>query len=69
MRTLLLLALAAAGEEERALPAGTELSIRLTQPVAHHLARAGDAVEAVLGAPSAWTVLPSSPRAGRSRER
>jgi hypothetical protein len=51
MLTLLLLALAAAGEDERALPAGTELSIRLTQPVAHHSAGVGDAVEAVLGAP------------------
>ena len=51
MRTLLLLALAAAGEDERALPAGTELSIRLIQPIAHHSAGVGDAVEAVLDAP------------------
>ena len=51
MRALLLLALVAGGEEERSLPAGTELSIRLTQPVAHHSAKVGDVVAAVLDAP------------------
>jgi hypothetical protein len=48
----LLLALAAApDEQERPLPAGTVLSIRLTSAVASHSARVGDAVVAVLGAP------------------
>ncbi len=69
MRALLVfvLALAAAqGEEERSLPAGSVLSIRLTSPVAHRSARVGDAVEAVLCAhvrvdgvpvvPAGWAV-------------
>ncbi len=52
MRAILFLALAAAAAaEERPLPAGTELSVRLTRPVAHRSARVGDAVPAVLGAP------------------
>jgi hypothetical protein len=68
MRTLFLLALAAAGEEQRALPAGTELSIRLIRPIAHHSAEVGDAVEAVLDAPVRVDGAPSCAEAATCLE-
>jgi LssY C-terminus len=62
MRALLLLALvAASGEQEQTLPAGTVLSIRLTSAVASHSARVGDPLGAVLDAPARLARAPLVP--------
>jgi hypothetical protein len=69
-------ALAAADEADRPLPAGTELSIRLTDSLAQRTARVGNAVQGVLAAPvrvdgadvvpAGWTVRGTVTAVGRS---